>query len=393
MNILFLSKDYPPNLIGGVGIYVREATQALSCMGHNVFIITGTQDTEIEYVDRGVKVYRVKTRRLKIFDSFRDSLGRFIDRLEYSLAVSKKIKEITRQYGIDIVESCEARAEGFWYFLFNKKPKLVVKLHTPESIVFKLDHEPKTLDYKLIEYLEHWWIERADQVISLTDAVTDLTRKYFDIKKSPFPKVANPIDFTKFALTSQSFNKNGVKTILYAGRLEFRKGVHVLIKAIPRVIKKYPEVRFIFAGNDCGMSSYMLMKAKQSGVLNNIDLLGGIERKELIKYYFSASCCVVPSLWENHPYVCLEAMACGRPVVASKAGGIPEIIKDGITGLLVNPGSFEGLAEAIIKILENQDLAEKLGGNAKKYIENEYSINKVIKQTVDIYEKVINADR
>ena len=393
MNILFLSKDYPPDLTGGVGIYVIEASQALACMGHNVFVITGAQDAEIEYVDHGVKIYRVKTKRLKILNSLRGVIPGFIDRLEYSLAVSKKIKEVVRQYSIDIVESCEARAEGFWYFLFNKKPKLVVKLHTPESIVFKLDYVSKTLDYELIEHLEHWWIERADQVISLTDAITDLTRKYFDIKKNSFPKVANPIDFSKISAPDKPCNKDDAKTILYVGRLEFRKGVHVLVKAIPKVIEKYPEARFIFVGDDCGMSSYMLMKARQLGVLNNIDLVGKVEREKLKEYYFSASCCVVPSLWENHPYVCLEAMACGKPVIASNVGGIPEIIKDTATGLLVNPGSFKSLAEAIIRVLDDQKLAKQLGANAKKYIQNEYSVNKVIKQTVDIYEKVLNDRR
>ena len=391
MNILFLSKDYPPDLVGGVGVYVKEASQALVRMSHNVFVITGTQDREVEYIDQGVRVCRVKTRKLKIFNAFRDILKGFIDRLEYSLAVSRKIKEIVRQYNIDIVESCEARAEGFWYFLFNKKPKLIIKLHTPESIVFKLNHDARSLDYILMEHLEHWWIERADKVIGLTDAITHLTCRYFNIKKNSFPKVANPIDISRF--NQEECLGNGQKSVLYVGRLEFRKGVHILIKAMPEVIKKYPKARFIFVGADCGMSHYIVTKARQLKVFNNIDLIGEIERNKVKEYYFSASCCVVPSLWENHPYVCLEAMACGRPVIASKVGGIPEIIRDGTTGLLFNSGSFNALAEVIIRVLGNEELASKLGSNAKEYIKNEYSIDKIIKQTVDIYEKVINDRR
>jgi len=82
MNILFLSKDYPPDLIGGVGVYVREASDALFRMGHNVFVITGAQGKEVEYIDHGVRVYRVKVTKLKLFNSFRDILTGFIDRLE-----------------------------------------------------------------------------------------------------------------------------------------------------------------------------------------------------------------------------------------------------------------------------------------------------------------------
>jgi glycosyltransferase involved in cell wall biosynthesis len=384
MNILFLSKDYPPNLIGGVGIYTLEMSRILAKSGQNVFVITSANDLESEYFDKGVRVCRVKPKRFKVLDPLRNKIGGFIERLEYSLSVSKKIKDLDRRFKIDIVESCEARAEGFWYFLFNRKPALVVKLHTPESIVFKLDSVKRNLDYSLIEFLENWWIERADSIVGLTDAIVDLTKAYFKLNRKYFPKMPNPIDTNLFK-ASPAKAPSGKRIILYAGRLEFRKGVHILIKTVPIVLKEFPGALFIFAGSDCGMRPYITKKIQAFHCAENVILKDYISREDLVDYYQEASICVIPSLWENHPYVCLEAMACGRAVIASRVAGLAEIIKDNENGILAVPGSFMDLAEKIKNILKDSEKRDRIGINAKKFIDTFYSSESVLRQAMTIY--------
>jgi glycosyltransferase involved in cell wall biosynthesis len=384
MNILFLSKDYPPNLIGGVGIYTLEMSRILAKSGQNVFVITSANDLESEYIDKGVRVCRVKPKRFKALDLLRNKIGGFIERLEYSLSVSKKIKDLDRRFKIDIVESCEARAEGFWYFLFNRKPALVVKLHTPESIVFKLDSVRRNLDYALIEFLENWWIERADSIVGLTDAIVDLTKAYFKLNRKYFPKMPNPIDANLFKISPVKA-PSGKRIILYAGRLEFRKGVHILIKTVPIVLKEFPDALFIFAGSDCGMRPYITKKIQEFCCAENVTLKDYISREDLVGYYQEASICVIPSLWENHPYVCLEAMACGRAVIASRVAGLAEIIKDNENGILAVPGSFMDLAEKIKNILKDSEKRGRIGINAKKFIDAFYSPESVLRQAMSIY--------
>lgn len=388
MNILFLSRDYPPNLIGGVGIYTVEMSRQLVREGHNVFVITSAGEFESEYVDKGVRVFRVKPKRFRIFNPLRDKIGRFLERIEYSYTVSKKIREVVKKFGIDVVESCEARAEGFWYFLFHRRPFLVIKLHTPESIVYKLDNVRKNMDFKLVEYLENWWIERADKVIGLTDEVIRLTKAYFNIKKDHFPKVPNPIDINYFKPAQDSGGRSG-NTILYVGRFEFRKGVHVLAKAMPKIIERVPDARFVFIGSDCGMRSYVLAKVKEYNCEKNVLLIDEISRDALIPHYQDAAVCVIPSLWENHPYVCLESMSCGKAVVASRIGGLAEIVKDGENGVLVTPGSFLDLAYKITGLLTDRDTRHRLGRNARTYMETHYSPEVVAGKTVDIYREIL----
>ena len=122
-------------------------------MGHRIFVITEAVDCPLEYNDQGVRVFKVIPARLHLLDKRYIALKGFMERLEYSYAVSKKIREVVIKYKIDIIESCEARAEGLWYYLFEKRPPLVIKLHTPESIVFKLNAS-RALEDNLINKLE-----------------------------------------------------------------------------------------------------------------------------------------------------------------------------------------------------------------------------------------------
>ena len=388
MNILFLSKDYPPHLIGGVGVYISEISKLLARMGHNVYVITKGEDVSLEYTDNGVHIYRVKPKRLKIWDNLRTKIGGILERLEYSLAVSEKIAELLKYFSIDIVETCEARAEGFWYYLFRKNPPLIIKLHTPETVAFKLDHTPQTLDYYLIKLLEEFWLNKAAQKIGLSEEVVKLTARHFSMKIKNIPLVPNPIDIELFKPSYVGNDKDKL-IILYVGRLEFRKGVHTLIRAFCYVQEQLPEAKLTFIGADCGMKSYLLNKTCQLEHPENVTFMEHIPRNNLIEYYQKSTICVVPSIWENYPYVCLEAMACGKPVIASDIGGLKTIITNRVNGFLVPPGSSKSLSEAIVLLLEDKRLRQTLGSNARKSIEQNYAPEKIAQKTLNIYQDIL----
>jgi glycosyltransferase involved in cell wall biosynthesis len=387
MNILFLSRDYPPKLIGGVGIYVYEMSRSLAKMGHGAFVITEAQDTPLEYIDAGVRVFRVKIKGIKALDNPRINLNGILDRLKYSLAVSDKINELCKRYPIDIVESCEARAEGFWYYFLRRSPPLVIKLHTPETLAFKLDHAAKTLDYKLIKLLEEFWINRAWQIIGLSKEVIDLTEQHFRAKFKQVPLIPNPLDIDLFKPSLEPDNSE--LDILYVGRLEFRKGVHTLIRSMAYVQQYLPETKLTFIGADCGMKGYLLNKASQLKYPENILFVDQLPRDKLIEYYQKSTICVIPSIWENYPYVCLEAMACEKPIIASDIGGIKDMIINGHNGILVPPGSSKSLGEAIVNLLKDRHLRKKLGVNARESIEQNYTSEKIVQKTLNIYRSLL----
>lgn len=388
MNVLFLSKDYPPDLIGGVGVYIKEISRLLVKMGHSAHIITATDDTPIEYTDAGVRVYRVRPKKIKLWRDLMPIMGGLLQRLEYSLAVSEKITEIIRRYPIDLIEASEARAEGFWYYLLRRRPPLVIKLHTPETLAFKLDHTPQTLDFRLLKALEAFWISRATQRTGISQEVVDLASRHFSMKLGGVPLLPNPIDIELFRPSSHPDTDNHFN-ILYVGRLEFRKGVHILIRAFAYLQTRIPDATLTFIGGDCGMKGYLLKR--RAGLKNpgSVTLIDQVPRESLVEQYQKSTLCVVPSIWENYPYVCLEAMSCGKPVVASNIGGLKSMIKHGHSGWLVAPGSSRDLGEALTLLLGDHQLRRRLGSNARSSIEQNYSPEVVAGKTIELYKKIL----
>ncbi|MFA4888699.1 MAG: glycosyltransferase family 4 protein [Candidatus Omnitrophota bacterium] len=391
MKILFLSRDYPPNAVGGVGTYIYEISRLLCRMGHRAFVITHTDDLPLEYTDRGVRVFRVKPKKIKFLSNCRPRINGLVERLEYSLAVSEKMRELFKREQIDIVESCEARAEGFWHYLFRKTPPLIIKLHTPETLIFKLDHPPLRYDYALIKLLEKFWISRAALKIGISKEVVDLTARHFSLDLSGISLIPNPVDLELFKPSDKPIEADNFD-ILYAGRLEFRKGVHTLMRAFLRVQEKIPEARLILVGADCGMKPYLQDKAAQLKDPQKVIFVGYVSRCELVSYYQGSAVCIVPSIWENYPYVCLEAMACGKAVIASRLGGIKEMINHADNGLLFSPGSTKELSEQIINLLKDRQKMSRLGRNARKYMEEKFNPETIARKTLSIYEKLVEVN-
>lgn len=385
MNICFLSREYPPKITGGVGVYIYEMARALTMLGHKVYVITEAFDEEGEFNEDGIYVYRIKPVELPVFFLLKYGLAKTFERLEYSFAVSKKLKEIAGRNRIDVVESTDARTEGFWYYLFHNKPALLIKLHTPESIIFNWNNDQRSLDHSLIKMMEEFWILKAKKLLSISSEMPEILSRYYGLSFSRAIQHPNPIDSDLFK--PEFMRKDpGAITILYVGRLEFRKGVHVLIRAVPEVLNEFPSAKFIFVGRDCGMKAYLEKKVAEFDCGQNVVFIDQVNRNELPDFYRNSTLCVVPSLWENFPYTCLEAMACGRPVAASNAGGISEIVKDGLNGILVTPGSVKELAGAAIRILKNRNLADALGNAASEFIKERYNRFKIVKESIRIYQ-------
>ncbi|MCM8773920.1 MAG: glycosyltransferase family 4 protein [Candidatus Omnitrophica bacterium] len=372
-----------------MGIYVYEMSRALVRAGHNVYIITKTEDVPVDYIDEGVRVFRVRPKRIKIWDTLRLEIGGLLERLEYSLAVSEKIRQILKFYPIDIVESIEARAEGFWYYLFKNTPPLVIKLHTPEGIIFKWNKTPHSLDVKLMTKLEEFWLMRAKKLIGVTFAINELMKHLYGVDS--IPVIYNPLDVNRFNKSNNSSVSEAKRdiNILYVGRLEFRKGVHILVRAIPKVLERIPHAKFSFIGDDCGMRWYLEKKIDEFRIQKYVNFISHISREKLIDFYLRATVCVIPSLWENFPYSCLEPMALGRAVIAADVGGIKEIIEDGINGILFKAGSNLDLADRIISLCLDDGLREKIESNSKKRIEFLCNPEKIVLETIKLYENCL----
>jgi len=178
------------------------------------------------------------------------------------------------------------------------------------------------------------------------------------------------------------------KIVLFIGYLSPYKGPDILVRAMSRIIKEVPDTLLVFVGDGI-MEEELRLLSKKLGVDKHMKFAGfvGDSFKKTL-FYKSADIFAFPSLAECFPIVNLEAMVCGVPIVASNIGGIPDAVKDGENGLLVTPKDSKALSDAIIYLLETEDVCEKMGRNGAEKAKD-YSWDKIAEETDKIYTLLI----
>jgi glycosyltransferase involved in cell wall biosynthesis len=162
------------------------------------------------------------------------------------------------------------------------------------------------------------------------------------------------------------------------GRLEARKGVIDLANAIPLVLQHFKDARFRFIGRSLpypgtGEDVRDMLKRLLAPVSHAVEYVDGVPYDQVHRYYAESDICVLPSIWENFPNVCLEAMSAARGVVGSSAGGMAEMIDDGRTGLLIPPRNPRAIADAILCLLREPDRRMEMGRAARQHVRAAYA--------------------
>lgn len=180
-------------------------------------------------------------------------------------------------------------------------------------------------------------------------------------------------------------------TVAFAGRLSLEKGISVLLKAFAQVLAQVPDARLLIAGQG-NEKTELLSLAEELGISKKIIWLGHLSRTELENHFDSAWVQVVPSLWDE-PFgnVTTEAMMRGTAVIASAVGAQPEIVEEGVSGFLVPPNDVAALASALVRLLSDLALAEKIGQAGRQRALNHFSENRRTEHFLELYQKLYAA--
>ncbi|MBM4146700.1 MAG: glycosyltransferase family 4 protein [Nitrospira sp.] len=198
------------------------------------------------------------------------------------------------------------------------------------------------------------------------------------------------IDTLVYKNNPQDPNTNN---ILFAGRLHKGKGLTVLLHAFNKVLKDIPGVTLHIAGEGPD-EQYFKNLANELQLDEHITFHGLIPHDQMHRYYDQSNVVVLPSVWvENSPLIILEAMASGRPVVCSRVGGIPEIIKDGENGLLCTPGDPEDLCNKTTAVLKDKEKAEEMGGKGREFVNKNYTTDRYLTDYFRIISQLTGIDR
>jgi glycosyltransferase involved in cell wall biosynthesis len=218
---------------------------------------------------------------------------------------------------------------------------------------------------------------------------SEFTLKIMRDMNLPVKRIYNSINTDKFDSDKSSItpDKGGIK-IAFVGRVRIRKGAMVFIEAASEVLQKYEDVHFYVVGDDSGDDDGCLAAAQEMvnlrGIAPYFTFTGSLyDAPQFMKH---TDIIVVPSIFEE-PFgrVNIEAMAAGKPVIASRVGGIPEVVEDYVNGLLVPKGDADALGKAMINLIDNAELRRRLGENGRRSVEEKFDTKKQIKYLEAIF--------
>ena len=207
--------------------------------------------------------------------------------------------------------------------------------------------------------------------------------KEFRITPDKIEVIHNGIAFNRTSVEKKKSKEAGDSiTAGFIGRFHPIKGFSILIDAAKNVIKEYPDIVFLVIG-DGRESNDLKSKINNFGIMKNFQFVGN--QKDVQSYISKMDFVILPSKSEGLPNIVLEAMVCKKPVVATCVGGVPEVVIDGETGIIIEPGDVNALSDSIKKLIDNEDIRKKMGFAAFKRVKEHFSIDKMMEQHSKYY--------
>ncbi len=385
LHILMLTWEYPPRIVGGLSRHVYDLSRHLAKQNVKVSVITcEAQNAPNEEHFENLSIYRIPE---KLIDSYN-----FISWI-YLLNLSMIIKalQINQKEPFDIIHSHDWLTTFSAYVLKHsfKKP-LISTIHATE---YGRNQGIYTEEQKFIHNIEWWLTYESWRVVVCSNNMKDEVKNLFSLPEDKLIMLPNGIDPNNLNtnLNLQEIKKiyagNDEKIILFIGRLHPQKGAEYLLRAIPIISERIKNTKFIFVGTGPQFSG-LVEEAKYLGIKDKVIFTGFIDDNLRNALLHIADICVFPSIYEPFGIVALEAMALGKPVVASRLGGFSEIIEDGKDGFLFEPRNILDLAEKVLYALTNYEVVEFIKNNAMNKIKEKYLWDKIAEETLKEYTKV-----
>jgi glycosyltransferase involved in cell wall biosynthesis len=372
--ICFVCDGYPPDRkVGGIEFFTQSLARMLAQSGCRVSVVGfSDQVTDIRIDgDQGVRVVRLpKVKRA------------FLPRMFYErLLLESHVRQEVKSFKLDIVETHDVRGP----LLFGRfGVPLITRMHGSQYVYTHLtSRQPGRFEY----FFEKRTILLASKIIAVSEFIKHQTLKLFHVRSKNCTVIYNGVDTDVFK--PNLIFSPVIGRILFVGRLSETKGAPNLFRALPTIFESNPSARLRFIGqdpfNNGKPSSKLLIDEIPDCYKQNIEFMGEYPRSKLPNEYRQANVAVFPSLIEAHPMAVLEAMSCGAPTVFMKSGPGPEMITDGVDGILCDTKSPMEIASAINFMLSNPDSAQRIGKNASLRISQNHDLDKFTKENLKFY--------
>ncbi|HEX5404820.1 MAG TPA: glycosyltransferase family 4 protein [Pseudonocardiaceae bacterium] len=393
MRVLMLSWEYPPVVVGGLGRHVHALATRLAAQGHDVVVLcrhesgtdASTHPTQDTVAER-VRVVRVAEDPPHL--AFERDLVAWT--LAMGHAMIRAAHRLLRGWRPDVVHAHDWLVTHPAVAVADQLGvPLVATVHATEA-----GRHAGWLSQPLnqqVHSVEWWLANRADALVTCSTAMRREVAHLFDVEPEAITVIHNGIQArawrigaTEVAAVRRQHGPDGTPLLLFFGRLEWEKGVHDLIAALPRIRARHPGTRLVVAGKG-RQEQELLAVARKHRVRRAVDFVGHLSDRELRAALAAADAVVLPSRYEPFGIVALEAAAAGAPLVASTAGGLGEVVIDGRTGVAFPPGNVPAMADAVHTVLADPAAARTRARAARGRLAVDFDWDRIATATADVY--------
>ena len=393
MKVLMVSWEYPPVVIGGLGRHVHHLSTALAAAGHEVVVLSrrpsGTDPSthpSSDEINEDVRVVAAaqdphEFTFAKDMMAWTLAMGHAMVRTGLSLKGTSSDHpwrpDVVHAHDWLVAHPAVALSE------FYDVP-MVSTVHATEAgrhsgwVSGSLSRQ--------VHAVESWLVRESDSLITCSASMRDEITELFGPGLAEVTVIRNGIDAARwpFAERRRHGVAGGPPELLFVGRLEYEKGVHDAIAALPRIRRAHPGTTLTIAG-DGTQQDWLVEQARKHRVLKATRFVGRLDHAELLAALHRADAAVLPSHYEPFGLVALEAAAAGTPLVTSNIGGLGEAVINGETGMSCPPRDVARLAEAVGAVLDDPAAAQRRARAARERLTSDFDWHTVADETAQVY--------
>ncbi|MBP1915424.1 glycosyltransferase involved in cell wall biosynthesis [Lederbergia galactosidilyticus] len=393
MNILVISHMYPSSQKPVNGVFVHEQVKAIVKKGHNVRVIS-----PIPYVPFFLDKISMKWKKYKLtkpqeivegipvyyptYIAIPRNLNFQTSGVRMYSGFKQVVEKIYKEFEFDLIHSHVALPDGYAAMMVAEKyaKPLVVTIHGQ--------------DFQQTIHKNNKCKNAIEKVLQAADKTTLVSGKLNRIRKNAFPVLQDDNFSVINNGVSDFFIEESVErklkteiTLLSVSNLIETKGIDLNIKALSKIVKHYPKIRYNIIG-DGPQKPELVSLAKNLNLENNIFFLGTQSRQDVKKNMLEADVFILPSWNEAFGVVYIEAMATGLPVIGCKGEGIEDIVEDGKEGYLIDPKNVSELSEKILFLVSDLNIRQKLGENARNKVKASFTWSHKAMELTELYNNI-----
>jgi len=364
---------YP--VYGGSGVVATELGIALAGRGHEVHFITYAQPFRLPYFVERVFYHEVEVPSYPLFEH-----------PPYNLALSVAMQNVVEQHDLDLLHAHYAvpHATSAWIareMLQRENFRIVTTLHGTDITLVGQDPSFRSLT--------QFSIAKSDGLTAVSEYLRRETNAHFDIPLDDIRVIPNFVDLKHYRRQGQPCHRSklaepGEKILTHISNFRSVKRVEDVVRVFARVAKQVPSRLLLVGDGPDRVRAHET--ADREGVLDRVLFLG--KQNSVVELLACSDLFLLPSETEAFGLVALEAMACGVPVIATRTGGIPEVVEDGISGYLAGIGEVDAMAEAALSLLQAPDAWQQFSDAARRGAE-QFGADRVVAEYEAYYTEVL----